>query len=158
MIMTPNLERHGTEESLSDEALGIGVAVARVDLGATVIEKHFTLRRADKGPDCEFSLELLEMERLCREVKEAWLALGSPGFACQKAEEGSKVFRRSLYVTEDMQVGELFSPANLKSIRPGYGMAPKNSKKVLGKRINKAVPRGTPLTIDLVDFANETQF
>ena len=150
-------KRFGVPVGLSDHTLGTTAATAAVALGACVVEKHFTLSRADKGPDCEFSLEPLEMERLCREVKEAWLALGSPGFACQKAEEGSKVFRRSLYVTEDMKAGELFSPANLKSIRPGYGMPPKHIKEVLGKKIKKAVPRGTPLTIDLVDFANETQ-
>jgi len=150
-------KRFGVPVGLSDHTLGTTAATAAVALGACVVEKHFTLSRADKGPDCEFSLEPLEMERLCREVKEAWLALGSPGFARQKAEEGSKVFRRSLYVTEDMKAGELFSPANLKSIRPGYGMPPKHIKEVLGKKIKKAVPRGTPLTIDLVDFANETQ-
>ena len=138
--MTPNLERHGTEESLSDEALGIGVAVARVDLGATVIEKHFTLRRADKGPDCEFPLEPKELTRLCEEVKAVWAALGSAGFSREQVEEGSRVFRRYLYIVESVKKGERLTLKNLRSsrprldievsyIKPFKAMSPKKTKK-----------------------------
>jgi N-acetylneuraminate synthase len=136
---------------LSDHTLGTTAAVAAVALGACVIEKHFTLSRADKGPDCEFSLEPQELKRLCQEVKEAWSALGSHGFSRQKAEEGSKVFRRSLYIVKDMKAGEVLSSENLRRIRPGLGMAAKFWCDFMGKKGNRDIKKGTPFHKNLIE-------
>jgi N-acetylneuraminate synthase len=130
---------------LSDHTLGTTAAVASVALGACVIEKHFTLSRADKGPDCEFSLEPQELKRLCQEVKEAWSALGSHGFSRQKAEEGSKVFRRSLYIVKDMKAGDVLRSENLRRIRPGMGMAPARYSSLLGRRVKQDLKKGSPM-------------
>jgi pseudaminic acid synthase len=138
-------ERFKLPVGLSDHTLGTTASVASVALGACVIEKHFTLSRADKGPDCEFSLEPLELKRLCEEVKAAWAALGSAGFGREKAEEGSKVFRRSLYIVEDVKKGEKLTVKNLRRIRPGLGMEAKFYKKVLGSTVRKNLKKGEPL-------------
>jgi N-acetylneuraminate synthase len=130
---------------LSDHTLGTTASIAAVALGACVIEKHFTLSRADKGPDCEFSLEPQELKRLCEEVKAAWAALGSGGFGREKAEDGSKVFRRSLYIVQDVKKGEKLTVKNLRRIRPGLGMAAGRYTDVLGKRINRDLKKGTAL-------------
>lgn len=140
--------RFGTVPGLSDHTLGTTASVAAVALGACVIEKHFTLSRADKGPDSEFSLEPKDLERLCRDAKDAWLALGQMGFQRNASEEGSKVFRRSLYVVRDIAAGEVLTRENLRRIRPGSGMAPKYYDEVLGRRVNCALSRGSPLLPD----------
>jgi pseudaminic acid synthase len=118
---------------LSDHTLGTTVAVASVALGACVIEKHFTLNRQDKGPDSEFSLEPHELERLCNEAKVAWLALGNPGFDRQEAEEGSRVFRRSLYFVRDLPAGHQIEPTDIRRIRPGLGLSAKHYDSLIGK-------------------------
>ena len=115
-------------------------------LGACVIEKHFTLSRSDKGPDSEFSLEPQELQRLCEEVKASWAALGSTGFSREKAEQGSKVFRRSLYIVEDVKKGEKLTDKNLRRIRPGLGMEAKFYGKALGQTVKRDLKKGEPLT------------
>ena len=141
--------RFGTVPGLSDHTLGTAASVAAVALGACLIEKHFTLSRADKGPDSEFSLEPADLEQLCRDAKDAWLALGSTGFERQEAEAGSKVFRRSIYITADLEPGDVLTTQNLRRIRPGYGLPPKYYDLFLGRRVTQAVKKGTPVSWDL---------
>jgi len=138
-------ERFKLPVGLSDHTIGTTASVASVALGACVIEKHFTLSRADKGPDCEFSLEPQELKRLCEEVKSAWSALGSTGFDREKAEEASKVFRRSLYLVEDVKKGEPLTSKNLRRIRPGLGLEAKLYRQVLGEKVKRDLKKGEPL-------------
>ncbi len=130
---------------LSDHTLGFATAVAGVALGAALIEKHVTWRRADGGPDAAFSLEPAEMEALCRECRTAHSALGAAGYERKRSEESSAVFRRSLYVVQDMQEGEAFTSNNLRKIRPGHGLAPKYLEEVLGRHASRPLKRGTAL-------------
>jgi len=136
---------------LSDHTLGTTASVAAVALGACVIEKHFTIRRADKGPDSEFSLEPKEFKQLCLESRDAWDALGKPCFERQEAEEGSKVFRRSLYFVKDLPAGHIIGPGDIRRIRPGLGLAPKYLENVIGKKVVQNVIRGKALTFDLIE-------
>jgi pseudaminic acid synthase len=138
-------KRFGVLTGLSDHTMGTTASVAAIALGACMIEKHFTLSRGIKGPDSEFSLEPVDLERLCSETKEAWQALGKPSFARQKAEEGSKVFRRSLYFVKDLTAGHVIGPGDIRRIRPGMGMAPKFYEEVIGARLTSNVARGTPV-------------
>lgn len=151
LLTIPHMrELFGCEVGLSDHTLGIGAAVAAVALGATVIEKHFTLSRADGGVDAAFSLEPDEMKILVEETKRAWQALGKIKYGPTEKEKKSLVFRRSLYVVKDMQAGEVFTPENLRAIRPGLGLAPKYYDMLLGKKVNRAVKRGTPISWDMI--------
>lgn len=143
-------KRYGCEIGLSDHTMGIGVAVAAVALGATVIEKHFTLQRADGGVDSAFSMEPQEMAQLVIETKRAWQAIGKAQDGPTEKEKSSLVFRRSLYVVEDMKVGDTFTAKNLRAIRPGYGLAPKFYDDTIGKTVKRDVARGTPLSHDLI--------
>jgi pseudaminic acid synthase len=143
-------EMFGCEVGLSDHTMGIGVAVASVALGATVIEKHFTLSRADGGVDSTFSLEPDEMRALVTETERAWQALGKTSYGPTDKEKKSLVYRRSLYITKDMRAGELFTHENLRSIRPGFGLPPKHLDEVLGRRAARDITRGTALSWDLV--------
>lgn len=136
---------------LSDHTMGTTASVASIALGACLIEKHFTLSRADKGPDSEFSLEPAELERLCTDTRDAYLALGRAGFERQQAEAGSKVFRRSLYFVKDLPAGHVIEPGDIRRIRPGMGLAPKWFDEVLGKALKVAVRSGTPASWDVVD-------
>ena len=129
---------------LSDHTMGIGVSVAAVALGASVIEKHFTLRRADGGVDSAFSLEPDELASLVTETERAWQGLGGIQLDTQKAEEKSRQFKRSIYVVEDIAKGDTFTPQNLRVIRPGDGMAPKYYEQTLGKVARQSYRRGTP--------------
>lgn len=138
-------EKFNLPVGLSDHTLGTTASVAAVALGACVIEKHFTLSRSDKGPDSEFSLEPQELQRLCEEVKASWAALGSTGFSREKAEQGSKVFRRSLYIVEDVKKGEKLTDKNLRRIRPGLGMEAKFYGKALGQTVKRDLKKGEPL-------------
>jgi N-acetylneuraminate synthase len=140
----------GCEVGLSDHTGGIGAAVAAVALGATVIEKHFTLSRAEGGVDAAFSMEPAEFAQLRLETERAWQALGRVHYGPTQGERASLVFRRSLYVTEDMRAGEVFTARNLRAIRPGYGLPPKYLEVLLGKRVNRDVARGTPASWDLL--------
>jgi pseudaminic acid synthase len=142
-------ELFNCEVGLSDHTMGVGVAVAAVALGATVIEKHFTLARADGGVDSAFSLEPQEMRALVTETGNAWLALGKVGYGATAAEKNSLVFRRSLYVVADMKAGEAFSNENVRAIRPGYGLPPKYLDRIMDKRATRDIGRGSPLSWDM---------
>lgn len=131
---------------LSDHTMGIGASVAAVALGARVIEKHFTLRRADGGVDSAFSLEPEELKSLVIETERAFLALGEIKYGVQKAEEKSVFFKRSIYVAEDIKAGDKFSEENLKIIRPGNGLAPKYWDEIIGLTSKRDLKRGNPLS------------
>lgn len=143
-------ELFGCEVGLSDHTMGVGASVAAVAHGATVIEKHFTLRRADGGVDADFSLEPEEMSQLVVETERAWRALGSVTYGSTGAEEGSKIYRRSLYIAEDVEKGEILTPENLRIVRPGFGLTPKCYDLVLGRKAASDLKKGTPVTWDLI--------
>lgn len=133
---------------ISDHTLGIGVAVASIAFGAMVIEKHFTLSRADGGVDAEFSLEAQEMKQLVKEVNAAYEAIGSVHYGLTSQE--STKFRRSLYIVEDMKAGDVITEKNMRSIRPGLGLPPKYYDILLGKKVKCDVKRGTALSWDMI--------
>lgn len=135
---------------LSDHTMGSAVSVASIALGGAVIEKHFTIRRADGGPDSAFSLEPDEFASLVIDCKRAWKSLGRVSYDLQGCEKGSAVFRRSLYVVKDVSEGEIFTKANVRSIRPGYGLPPKALARVLGRKAVRPIARGTPLSEELI--------
>ena len=141
-------ELFNCEIGLSDHTMGIGVSVASVALGATVIEKHFTLNRADGGVDSSFSMEPEEMRQLVIESERAWQALGKISYGATEKEKGSLVFRRSLYIVEDIKAGEVLTEKNLRSIRPGLGLPPKFIDQLIGRRVNQNLPRGTAFKWD----------
>lgn len=128
--------------------MGTTASVAAIALGACVIEKHFTLSRADKGRDSEFSLEPHVLKRLCTDTRDAWLALGKAGFERQQSETASKVFRRSLYFVRDLPAGHTIGPEDIRRIRPGHGLPAKHYEDVLGRITNVKVFRGTAVTSD----------
>lgn len=136
---------------LSDHTLGIGAAVASIALGGTVIEKHFTLSRAEGGVDSAFSLEPDEMALLVRECNTAWQALGHISYEVAEQEKKSLQFRRSLYIVEDLKKGDILTEKNVRSIRPGLGLSPKYYEVVLGKRVKCDVKRGTGLSWDVIE-------
>ena len=138
-------KRFDCEVGLSDHTLGIGVALASIALGATVIEKHFTLSRGDGGVDSAFSMEPKEMKQLVEESKKVYQALGKVAYGPTKAEKESLIFRRSLYVVKDMKKAEVITNEKVRAIRPGYGLAPKYLNDVIGKKVNQAIARGMPL-------------
>ncbi len=144
-------ELFGCAVGLSDHTLGIGAAVASVALGAAVIEKHFTLSRAEGGVDAAFSLEPAEMAQLVRECRTAALALGAVSYERAEQEQKSLQFRRSLYVVEDMKAGDVFTEKNLRRIRPGMGLSPKYYDIILGKKANCNITRGTAVQWDLIE-------
>ncbi len=135
---------------VSDHTMGIGVAIAGVAIGAAVIEKHFTLRRNDGGVDSTFSMEPDEMNTLVVESKRAWQALGNVSYGPTKKEVASLKYRRSLYVAQDMKSGEIFTPENLRAVRPNLGLPPKYYDILLGKRIATDIKKGTPVSWGLV--------
>jgi pseudaminic acid synthase len=151
LITIPHLrDLFDVHVGLSDHTLGIGVAVASVALGATVIEKHFTLCRADGGVDSAFSMEPAELNQLVIETERASQAMGSIHYGRTAAEERSLIHRRSLYITEDLKNGDILTPENLRAIRPGRGLAPKYYTLLIGKKINQNAKRGTPISWDLI--------
>jgi N-acetylneuraminate synthase len=135
---------------LSDHSLGATASIVAVTLGACLIEKHFTLCRADGGVDSHFSLEPEEFRTLVRDVRRAEAMLGTPTFGPGMAEEGNVAFRRSLYVVKDVAPGEEFTESNVRSIRPGYGLSPRYFDLVIGRRAIRAAPRGTPVSWELL--------
>jgi len=152
LLTIPDMrQRFGCHVGLSDHSMGLGVSVAAVALGAVVIEKHFTLDRADGGVDAAFSMEPAEMAELMIETERAWQALGTVSYGPTPGEQGSIQFRRSLYVAQDMRAGDVLTPENLRVVRPGLGLAPKHYDDVLGRRITSDSPKGTPLSWDLVE-------
>lgn len=143
-------ELFGCEVGLSDHTMGCGVAVAATALGATVIEKHFTLRRSDGGIDSAFSMEPQEFAQLREETERAWQGLGRISYGTTRAEAGSVMFRRSLYVVQDLKAGDALSRDNLRAIRPGFGLPPKFLDQLIGRRVNSDVKRGEPMTWELL--------
>ena len=147
----PNMRAaFGCPVGLSDHTMGCGVAIASVAMGAVLVEKHFTLRRTDGGVDSTFSLEPEEFAMLRVETERAWQGIGQVAYGGTVAEEKSRAFRRTLYVSRDMRAGEALSRDNLRIVRPGFGLAPKYFDTLLGKRINKDAMAGTPLSWDLL--------
>jgi pseudaminic acid synthase len=143
-------ELFGCQVGLSDHTMGVGVAVAAVALGATVIEKHFTLSRAEGGVDSGFSLEPQELAALVQESERAWQALGAVRYGPTEAERGSLIFRRSIYVAADIAEGERFTTENLRIVRPGHGAPPHLLEELLGRTARRDFQRGTPLSIDVL--------
>ena len=135
---------------LSDHTRGIGVSVACVDLCASVIEKHFTLSRAEGGVDAAFSLEPDEMKNLVIETERVWQALGKISYDASEREKSSMQFRRSLYVAEDMRAGDVFTTENLRVVRPGFGLSPKYFDLLLGKKVSCDVKKGDPVNWNII--------
>jgi N-acetylneuraminate synthase len=151
LLTIPHLQTlFNCEVGISDHTMGIGVSVASVALGASVIEKHFTLNRNDGGVDSAFSMEPDEMSSLVLESERAWRALGAISYGPTEAEKKSLQYRRSLYIVEDIAAGEVLTVNNLRAIRPGLGLAPKYLQIFLGKTITRDAKRGTALTWDLL--------
>lgn len=151
ILTIPHLrELFDCEVGLSDHTMGIGVSVASVALGASVIEKHFTLSRAEGGVDSTFSMEPAEMEQLVVETERAWQALGQVSYGPSEAEKKSMQFRRSLYVVQDMKAGDFLTKDNLRAIRPGLGLPTKYLEHMIGKTVKRDVKRGTALDWHLV--------
>ena len=147
----PNIKRlFRCPVGLSDHTLGLGASIAAVSLGAKVIEKHFTLSRRIKTPDSFFSMEPDELRQLVDNIRTVEAALGKVYYGVSDDEKNNRVFRRSLFVIKGVEKGEVFSEKNIKSIRPSYGLLPKYSKKIIGKRANRRIKRGTPLKWEYV--------
>jgi pseudaminic acid synthase len=140
-------ELFNCEVGLSDHTMGIGASIAAIAHGASVIEKHFTLARADGGVDSVFSLEPDELKSLVVETERAWQSLGSVAYGASDSEKRSKIFRRSLYIAEDMKVGDIFTEKNLRVVRPGMGLQPKYYDNFIGRKIAKNANKG-----DMVDW------
>lgn len=150
LLTIPNMrDLFKTQIGLSDHTLGIGVSIASVALGVTLIEKHFTLNKDDEGVDAAFSMDTDEMSKLVHEIKQAWEALGSIVYQ-NSIENFSRAYRRSLYISKNLKKGDILSEYNIRSIRPGRGLPPKYYEFILGKRINQEAQKGTPLSWDLI--------
>jgi pseudaminic acid synthase len=145
------MARFGLVTGLSDHTLDNTTAITSVALGASIIEKHFTLDRNGGGPDDSFSLEPADLVELCRNSKTAWQACGQVDYGRKASEQGNAQFRRSLYFVKDMQVGDIITEDSVRSVRPGFGLAPKFLDEVVGKRLKGAVKYGTPTSWDLFD-------
>lgn len=141
----------GCQVGLSDHTAGVGVSVAAVALGATIIEKHFVLDRSAGGADASFSLEPAELELLVEETTRAWQAMGQVCYGGSAAEEKSKQYRRSIYVCQDLKAGDVLDSSNVRIVRPAFGLAPKHWTDVLGKVAKQDVPKGTPLRWELLE-------
>ncbi|MDH0718427.1 pseudaminic acid synthase [Acinetobacter junii] len=141
----------GLVTGLSDHTLDNITAITSVALGASIIEKHFTLDRKGGGPDDSFSLEPKNFTALCRDTKIAWQALGKVDYSRKASEQANIKFRRSLYFVKDMEVGDIITLDSLKSVRPGYGLAPKYLNKIIGQRILTNVSYGTPVTLNIME-------
>jgi N-acetylneuraminate synthase len=144
-------ELFSCEVGLSDHTMGVGAAVAAVAHGASVIEKHFTLRRSDGGVDSAFSLEPEEMNQLVVETERAWQSLGKITYGVSEAERSSLAFRRSLYIAENMKKGEVLNEKNLRIIRPGLGLKPKYYSILLGRKVNQDLKKGTAMNWEYIN-------
>ena len=145
------INRFGVVTGLSDHTLDNATAIASVALGASLIEKHFTLDRNGGGPDDSFSLEPRELAALCQGVRTAWEALGTVDYGRKSSEEGNVKFRRSLYFVKDLQAGEVITADAIRSVRPGFGAAPKYLEAVLGRRVRKDTLANTPVLLDSIE-------
>ena len=139
------------EVGLSDHTMGIGAALAAVSHGASIIEKHFTLRRSDGGVDSAFSMEPEEMKELVLETDRVYQALGTISYGPKETEKSSLIFRRSLYIAEDIKNGDILTKKNLRIVRPGMGLPPKYYQTLLGRKVNQDVKKGTALAWDIID-------
>ena len=157
VLTIPHLrELFGCEVGLSDHTMGVGVAVAAVAQGATVIEKHFTLSRADGGVDSVFSLEPDEMKLLVIETERGWQSLGKVLYGFTEAEKRSMIFRRSVYIAEDMKKGEVLNENNLRIVRPGLGLSPKYYNLIIGSIVNGNYKKGTALKWGMFNGINKS--
>ncbi|MCY6370410.1 pseudaminic acid synthase [Clostridium ganghwense] len=148
----PNLtETFDVISGISDHTLGLTVPVASVALGAKIVEKHFTLSRADGGPDAVFSLEPNELKEMVKAIREAEKALGQVSYNLTEKMKKGREFSRSLFIVEDIKQGEIFTERNVKSIRPGFGMHPQHIKNIFGKKAKYNIEKGTPLQWELID-------
>lgn len=151
----PNMmQRFGLVTGLSDHTLDNTTAIASVALGASIIEKHFTLDRNGGGPDDSFSLEPAELAALCRDSKTAWAALGKVDYGRKSSEQGNVKFRRSLYFVDDLKAGDLIKEDSIRSVRPGFGAAPKLLEKIIGSRTLVGVIRNSPVEIEKIEIKN----
>ncbi len=151
------MQRFGLVTGLSDHTLDNTTAIAAVALGASIIEKHFTLDRSGGGPDDSFSLEPSELKDLCRGTRTAWEALGRVDYGRKPSEQGNVKFRRSLYFIRDMNKGDVITPDCIRSVRPGFGLPPKFHDRVIGRTINTDVRKNTPVGIDSISSLNEPE-
>lgn len=149
-VIPDMIARFGLVTGLSDHTMDNTTAIAAVALGASIIEKHVTLDRKGGGPDDSFSLEPAEFAALCRDAKIAWRALGAVDYGCKSSERGNVVFRRSLYFVRDLVAGEMITPDAVRSVRPGFGAAPKHLEAILGRPVREAVKAETPVRLDLI--------
>jgi len=145
-------QKFGLVTGLSDHTIDNTTAITSVALGASIIEKHVTLDRNGGGPDDSFSLESEELKQLCVGAKTAWEALGCVDYGRKSSEQANVKFRRSLYFVKDIEEGEVITTEHVKSIRPGYGLAPKYMEEILGKKITSSVKRGTPVSLNAISF------
>jgi len=143
--LTDMIQRFGLVTGLSDHTLDNTTAIASVALGASIIEKHFTLDRNGGGPDDSFSLEPHDLKALCDGAKTAWKSLGKVDYGKKSSEQANMKFRRSLYFVKDLQPGDVITAADVRSVRPGYGLAPKHLDAVIGKKVTRAVHAATPV-------------
>ena len=144
-------KRFNVLSGLSDHTLGTVASVSAIALGACLIEKHFILDRSHGGPDSAFSIEPGELKRLVEETQAAHQAIGAAGYERKPAEEASIKFRRSIYFVKDLNLGDEITPESIRRIRPGYGLAPKYFDQLIGKKVNKPIKRGTPVTWQAID-------
>jgi N-acetylneuraminate synthase len=145
------IEKFGLVTGLSDHTLDNTTAIASIALGASIIEKHFTLDRNGGGPDDSFSLEPSEMTALCRDTKTAFSALGSIDYGRKSSELGNVKFRRSLYFVRDMRAGDVIMSDCIRSVRPGYGLPPKYLDAIIGTKVTKDVKKNTPVLMDVLE-------
>jgi len=144
-------KRFGVISGLSDHTLGIAVPIAAVALGARIIEKHFTLSRKDPGPDSAFSLEPAEFKAMVEAVRATEQALGKVSYSCSAKEGANRMFRRSLFISEDVRAGESLTEKNVRSVRPSHGLHTRHLKEVIGKKASRDLKMGTPLSWDLLE-------
>ncbi len=144
-------DRFGLVTGLSDHTLDNATAVTSIALGAAIIEKHFTLDRNGGGPDDSFSLEPADLAALCRDCKTAWSALGKVDYGRKSSEQANVKFRRSLYFVKDLQAGDVITPDAVRSVRPGFGLAPKYRNEVIGRRVRQPISVNSPVAFELLE-------
>jgi N-acetylneuraminate synthase len=145
------IERFGLVTGLSDHTLGNTTAIASVALGSSIIEKHFTLDRKCGGPDDSFSIEPAEMAGLCKDSKTVWAALGRVDYGRKSSEQGNVKFRRSLYFVKNLKAGDIITAECVRSVRPGFGLAPKYLETIIGRSVSQAVTSFTPVHAELIE-------
>ena len=148
------IRRFNVVTGLSDHTLDNATSIASIALGASIIEKHFTLDRNGGGPDDSFSLEPADLEALCRDARTAWTALGGVDYGRKSSEQGNIQFRRSLYFVQDMKAGDTITPECIRSVRPGYGMPPKHYDSLVGKVVSEDIDKNTPVNEKVIKNAN----